>query len=139
MCLQHPVPPLPSTQSFSAGSLAVTAAQNTVVDLLNFHVQLQAGDGNLVGYSIDPVSGAWTPAWASSFQTANCDENHESCKITFGTDGDLVESNSVGSFWHTNTAGHGQEIVFSNISPYLEILDGTGSSIWEIADGLTLF
>lgn len=117
----------------------MTAAQTTVVDLENFHVQLQAGDGNLVGYSIDPVSGAWTPAWASSFQTANCDVNPELCEVTFGADGDFVEATAAGSFWHTNTAGRGQTIVFSNAAPYLEILDGTGASVWTIASGLTLY
>lgn len=136
MCLQHPQP---STQSFAAGALTITAAQSTVVNLENFHVQLQGGDGNVVGYSIDPVSGTWTPAWASSLQTANCDGNQALCTLSFGTNGDLVEANSVGQFWHTNTAGRGQTIVFSNTAPYLEILDGTGSAIWAISQGVTPF
>lgn len=139
MCLQHPIPPLPSTQSFAAGALTIAAAQTTVVDLANFHVQLQGGDGNLVGYSIDPASGAWTPAWASSFQTAACDANQALCEISFGANGDFVESTSAGAFWHTGTAGSGETIVFSNAAPWLEILDGAGSVVWTIADGLTLY
>ncbi|ROV95286.1 hypothetical protein VPNG_08944 [Cytospora leucostoma] len=132
MCLQHP---LPSSLSFAAGALSVTAAQSTVAELEDFHVQLQ-GDGNLVGYAIDPVTSAWTPAWASNPQTSDCGSDNSLCVVTFGADGDLVEDDGAGQLWDTGTAGEGQTVVFSNASPYLEILDADGASVWTISDGV---
>lgn len=132
MCLQHP---LPATLSFAAGALSVTAAQSTVAELEDFHVQLQ-GDGNLVGYAVDPVTSDWTPAWASGPQTSECGSDNSLCVVTFGAGGDLVEDDGAGQLWDTGTAGEGQTIVFSNASPYLEILDADGASVWTIADGV---
>lgn len=132
MCLQHP---LPSSLSFAAGGLSVTAAQSTVAQLENFHVQLQ-GDGNLVGYAIDPVTSDWTPAWASNPQSSDCGGDGSLCVITFGDDGDFVEHDGAGQLWDTATAGKGEAIVFSNASPYLQILDADGIPVWKIADGV---
>lgn len=132
MCLQHP---LPSSLSFAAGGLSVTAAQSTVAQLENFHVQLQ-GDGNLVGYAIDPATSDWTPAWASSPQSSDCGGDGSLCVVTFGADGDFVEVDGAGQLWDTATAGKGETIVFSNASPYLQILDADGISVWTIADGV---
>lgn len=132
LCLAHP---LPSSLSFAAGGLSVTAAQSTVAELEDFHVQLQ-GDGNLVGYAIDPVTSAWTVAWASNPQSSECGDDGSACVVTFAADGDLVEVDGAGQLWDTGTSGEGQTIVFSNSSPYLEILDAGGASVWVIADGV---
>lgn len=132
MCLQHP---LPSSLSFAAGNLSVTAAQSTVALLEGFHVQLQ-GDGNLVGYAVDPATSEWTPAWASNPQSSHCGADGSSCVVAFGAGGDLVEDDGLGQLWDTATEGEGQTIVFSNASPYLEILSANGSSVWTIADGV---
>jgi hypothetical protein len=113
----------------------VTAAQSTVAQLENFHVQLQ-GDGNLVGYAIDPATSDWTPAWASSPQSSDCGGDGSLCVVTFGADGDFVEVDGAGQLWDTATAGKGETIVFSNASPYLQILDADGISVWTIADGV---
>lgn len=113
----------------------MTAAQSTVVELENFHVQLQ-GDGNLVGYAVDPVTSAWTVAWASNPQSSDCGSDGSLCVLTFSTNGDLVENDGAGQLWDTDTAGKGQTVVFSNASPYLEVLDADGAVLWTIADGV---
>lgn len=133
MCLQHP---LPSSLNFAAGDLAVTATQGTIAQLEGFRVQVQ-GDGNLVGYAVDTVSGGeWSVAWASNPQSEACGGDGSGCVVRFGDDGDFVEDDGDGRMWDSGTSGEGRTVVFSNGAPYFEVLDADGGSVWTIADGV---
>ncbi|KAJ9136859.1 Acyltransferase LovD [Pleurostoma richardsiae] len=130
MCLSHP---LPASLSFAAGALSVDAETSLIASLHGFHAQIQ-GDGNVVG--LDTTGDAWVVKWASSVPSSNCGSDGSLCKISFGTDGDLVETDSNGQLWHSNTTGEGATVIFSNASPYLQVLDASGAELWKIADGV---
>ncbi|OIW27865.1 hypothetical protein CONLIGDRAFT_579694 [Coniochaeta ligniaria NRRL 30616] len=128
LCLKHP---LPSAESFA--TLSVNGQASTVVDLAHFHVQIQ-GDGNVVG--LDTTGGVWTVKWASGPQSSNCGADGSSCVLFFGSDGDLSVHDAVGQVWHSATSGTGKSVVFSNSSPYLQVLNAAGAAVWSIADGV---
>jgi hypothetical protein len=104
-----------------------------IASLHGFHAQIQ-GDGNVVG--LDTTGDAWVVEWATSVQSSNCGSDGSLCKISFGADGDLVETDGSGQLWHSDTAGNGATVVFSNASPYLQVLDASGAELWKIADGV---
>ncbi|KAK3935323.1 hypothetical protein QBC46DRAFT_462142 [Diplogelasinospora grovesii] len=128
LCLTHP---LPTQQSFAPGDLAVRASVSTVVQLRNFHVQIQ-GDGNLVG--IDTTNGVWTVKWASSKYSSNCGSDGSECLIAFGGDGNFVEYDANGPLWDAGTSGTGQLLTFYNAAPWVEVDGAGGAELWTISN-----
>ncbi|KAK0630390.1 hypothetical protein B0T17DRAFT_506861 [Bombardia bombarda] len=128
LCLGHP---LPTQTSFAPGGLSVTAKVSTVVQLRNFHVQVQS-DGNLVG--IDTTNGVWTVKWASSSSSSACGADGSLCHIEFGGDGNFVLYDGDGPLWSSGTSGTGQTLTFLNAAPWVVVAGAGGQTLWTIAD-----
>ncbi|KAK3317234.1 hypothetical protein B0T19DRAFT_468761 [Cercophora scortea] len=127
LCLSHP---LPTQRTFAPGTLFVNAKVSQVVQLRNFHVQIQ-GDGNLVG--IDTTGGVWTVKWASSRYSSACGADGSSCEIDFGGDGNWVLYDGNGPVWSSGTSGTGQALTFYNAAPWVVITGAGGATLWTIA------
>jgi hypothetical protein len=81
------------------------------------------GDGNLVVYSF-----GGSALWSSKTSGHSCSSN---CNAIFQRDGNLVIYQGTTALWQSSTADGGSLLSFTNINPFLEIINASNSVIWE--------
>ncbi|KAH6614648.1 hypothetical protein B0J18DRAFT_452194 [Chaetomium sp. MPI-SDFR-AT-0129] len=130
LCLTHP---LPTSQSFPAGSLSVSAATSTVVDLKGLHVQLQ-GDGNLVGLDTTGTNqGGSEVKWASGRYSDGCGTDGSGCVLAFDEAGELKLTDGTGkTVWGSGTKG--KEVVFLGEEPWVVVKGADGGELWTVGE-----
>jgi hypothetical protein len=118
---------LPSRKTFGLNQLQM--GPGTVAELHeNILISYQT-DSNLVVYN---TSGSNSIVeWASGHTLPNGKTCGKLCTISFQGDGNLVTYYNGTVLWATKTQNKGNSLVFLNTSPWIEILDASGTNIWS--------
>ena len=119
--------PLPSSTSFSKGSL--TVYPNTQFSKLHGVIIQYQGDSNVVVLTT-PSAGGETPVWASG-HTVSSGCTSSDCVMVFQGDGNLVTYYNGEPQWDTGTQGVGETMVCLDQSPWIQILDASGKVVWD--------
>ncbi|KAM0462657.1 hypothetical protein ACHAPV_003481 [Trichoderma viride] len=120
-----PTPPLPSTQVWTNGTLAVNTVPTTFSTLHNGFNFVFDDSAHLIVYDNGVVA-------TTIGSTTTCNGQ---CTLDFQGDGNLVKRLSGSAFWASNTANRGATLTSLNTSPWLEIKDTTGAVIWDGVNG----
>lgn len=120
-----PMPTTPQfTPEFEPGELLIRSGHSIQLDGVFLIMQT---DGNLVAYrgSLEAIGPA---LWST--QTNGLCSSAVNCRAIFQSDGNFVLYDGTRPYWYTNTSSKGKKLVLSKNSPYLSILDSSGSVVW---------
>ena len=98
--------------------------QNKSIELADVILYMQ-NDGNFVVYNKISM----VPLWNIFRSGYTCNET-KPCHMVFQNDGNLVAYQGSTVIWASGSMG-GKKLVYKNTSPFLSILDSTGSTIWS--------
>lgn len=121
--------PLPSSVTFSKGSLDIVPDMGPFANLHGIIMQYQ-GDNNVVVLDTTNPNGE-TAVWASGHTISGGCGSPSVCDMVFQGDGNLVTYYNGMPEWSTRTAGVGNTMKCLNTSPWIQILDASGNVVWD--------